>query len=170
MATSKQLSEHQAISKALEQIFSGITLLKTTFSGRLFTIDGRLVGDIGEVIARRDYKIILDDVSQPDHDGVIDSGDRLRRVQIKATFKEQLTFKTVPEYYLGLKLQQNGDYHEIFNGPGSVIYDHFEHRKGIGTELLSFPIKKLNELSQKVSPTNRIPNRPASELPHETSL
>lgn len=78
--------------------------------GPAFTIDGRLVGDIGEVIAALEYDVTLFETSQPDHDGVTSDG---RRVQVKATFQEKLTFKTVPEYYLGFKLSPDGRHEEI---------------------------------------------------------
>jgi hypothetical protein len=125
---------------------------------RLFTIDGRLVGDLGEVIAALEYDVTLDDVSRPDHDCTTPGG---RNVQVKATFKDQLTFKTVPEYYLGFKLGADGCFEEIFNGPGQLIYDRYSHRKGIGRVLLSFPVSELRDLSKSVRPSDRIPRRAA---------
>lgn len=56
------------ITASLEQIFAGIQRLKTSFPHRAFTIDGRLVGDIGEVIAAIEYDVILDVVQRPRHD------------------------------------------------------------------------------------------------------
>jgi hypothetical protein len=89
------------IANALRLIFEGIDALKRVFPNRAFTIDGRLVGDIGEVIAALEYDLTLHDVSQPKHDAVTSDG---RNVQIKATFKDSLTFRTIPDYYLGFKL------------------------------------------------------------------
>lgn len=57
---------------------------------------GRLVGDIGEVIAELEYDLTLHGVSQPTHDAI--TADN-RNVQIKATFKDSLTFRKVPDYY-----------------------------------------------------------------------
>ncbi len=146
----------QKISDSLELIFKGINNLKETFPNRAFTIDGRLVGDIGEVIAALEYDIVLHTTSQPDHDGNTSDG---RKVQIKATFKDSLTFKTVPDYFLGFKLFQNGNFEEIYNGPGKLIYEKYKHRKGIGKQLLSFPNADLKELSKSVSETQRIPKK-----------
>jgi len=143
----------QEIAKALESIFSGISHLKDSFPGRQFTIDGRLVGDIGEVIAAMVYEIELDEVSQPIHDGTASNGGR---VQIKATFQDALTFKKVPEYYLGIKINRNGTFEEIYNGPGQPIFDHYSHRSGIGKKLLRFPNAQLKVLSAKVSDEQRI--------------
>jgi len=73
----------------LSLIFRGIEGLRNAFEGRQFTIDGRLVGDIGEVIAALEYDIVLDETSQPNYDGATSDG---RRVQVKATFKDQPTY------------------------------------------------------------------------------
>jgi len=148
----------QAISDALRLIFEAIEQLKSAFPKRAFTIDGRLVGDVGEVIAALEYDIVLHDVSQPTYDATTSDG---RHVQIKATFKDALTFRTVPDYYLGFKLHPNGRHEEVFNGPGRVIYERFIKRKGVGMVLLSFPVDELRRLSGKISPNDRVPKRKA---------
>ena len=145
-----------AISEALRLIFEGIEHLKGAFPNRAFTIDGRLVGDVGEVIAALEYDVVLHGVSQPNHDATTSDG---RNVQIKATFKDSLTFKTLPDYYLGFKLYPDGRHEEIFNGPGKLIYDRYVDRKGVGVSLLSFPISELRRLSEQVPQADRIPKR-----------
>jgi hypothetical protein len=150
-----------AITDALSLIFRGIQQLNSAFPNRAFTIDGRLVGDIGEVIAALEYDLVLDDKSQATYDAVAGDG---RRVQIKATFKNSLTFRTVPDYYLGFKLYPDGRHEEIFNGPGQLIFDRYVVRKGAGRDLLSFPIAVLRGLSGQVPASDRIPRRSISEL------
>ncbi len=81
--------------------------------------------------------------------------------QIKATFKDSLTFKTCPDYYLGFKLYADGHHEEVFNGPGRVVRERYAHRKGIGRQLLSFPIAELKAISAQVAPSERIPKREA---------
>src|SRR5258708_6076891 len=146
----------QTIAEALTLIFDGIARLMKAFPNREFTIDGRLVGDIGEVIAALEYDVVLHEVSQPDHDATTPNG---RRLQIKATFKDSLTFKTIPDYYLGFKLFPDGRHEEIFNGPGRIIFERWGTRKGIGKDLLSFPIAELTRLSKAVPATERVPRR-----------
>lgn len=148
--------KRKAISYSLALIFQGIEGLRNAFKDRQFTIDGRLVGDIGEVIASLEYDIALDEISQPGYDGTTSDG---RRVQIKATFKDQLTFKTVPDYYLGFKLNPDGTYEEVYNGPGNRIFEQFSHRKGIGLVLLSFPNSELRKISKNIPEDKRIPKR-----------
>ena len=149
----------QNITSALALIFNGIDQLKQAFPGREFTIDGRLVGDIGEVIAELEYELTLHPVSQPVHDATTSD---YRNVQIKATFKESLTFRKVPDYYLGFKLFSDGRHEEVFNGPGKVIFDRYVRRANIGRDLLSFPIKELRRLSADVPEAQRIPKRVGS--------
>ena len=148
--------KRKAITDSLALIFKGIEGLRAAFEDRQFTIDGRLVGDIGEVIASLDYDIVIDETSQPDYDGTTSDG---RRVQIKATFQDQLTFKTVPAFYIGLKLNPNGTYEEIYNGPGDRIFKRFSHRKGIGLVLLRFQNSELKKLSKNIPENERIPKR-----------
>jgi len=85
----------QNIAKGLKLILEGIGILQESFSNRKFTIDGRLVGDIGEIIAAAEFDVRLDEISRSRHDGETTDG---RKVQIKATFKNSLTFTTIPDY------------------------------------------------------------------------
>jgi hypothetical protein len=146
----------QAINDALRLVFEGIDQLKAAFPKRSFTIDGRLVGDVGEVIAALEYDVVLHENIQPNHDATTSDG---RNVQIKATFKNSLTFRTVPDYYLGFKLHPDGHHEEVFNGPGRIIYDRYVKRKGIGSKLLSFPVSELRKLSATVPEHERVPRR-----------
>ena len=153
------MANRKAISEGLALIFQGIERLKDEFPTRTFTIDGRLVGDIGEVIAELEYDVSLHIVAQPRHDGKTSDG---REVRLEH-FQGSLTFVSVPDYYLGFKLYVDGNYEEVFNGPGSLIYERYQTRKDIGKRLLSFPISELRKLSQNVERDKRIPKREAKE-------
>lgn len=142
------MTKQAAIKHSLGLIFKGIQTLQTTFEHRRrFTIDGRLVGDIGEMLAELHYELRLDEKSMPIHDATTYDG---RRVQVKATFKDSLSISKVPNFYLGLKLHKDGTFEEIFNGPGRLIAKRYSHRKGIGDKLLSFPINELRVLQSSV--------------------
>lgn len=149
---------HNSIAEGLALVFEGTKRLRSSFGHRKFTIDGRLVGDIGEVVAEIEYELILDEKSRKAHDAKTPEG---KDVQIKATFKDSLTFRSTPELYLGFKLNEDGTYEEIFNGPGHIIHKRYAHRKGIGKELLSFPISELRELSKQVPEGARVQRKSA---------
>lgn len=144
------------IAASLAHIFDGIARMQAAFPHREFTIDGRLVGDIGEVIAAIEYDVELDRIQRPRHDARTPDG---RDVQIKATFKKHLTIRSIPDYYLGIQLFPNGHFEEVYNGPGLLIAQRYVNRQGIGIDLLSFPIAAMKELSAQVPPDQRIPLR-----------
>jgi len=149
----KAMTHRAAINEALQLIFSGIAKLKDRFPSKAFTVDTRLVGDIGEVIAALEHAISLYEVQTPAHDGVTSGG---RKVQVKDTFKKHLTMTAVPDLYLGMQLKQDGSHVEIYNGPGSLIAQRFAHRTGWGDRQLSFSTDALLELSKKVPDGQRI--------------
>jgi hypothetical protein len=150
------MTHRASITEALALIFEGIAKLKERFPEKAFTIDGRLVGDIGEVLAALEYDITLYDVQRPAHDGETPDG---RKVQVKATFKDKLTMTSVPEFYLGLKLSEDGAHREVYNGPGILIAEAFSHRAGLGEKQLSFSIAALEKLSMSVAAPQRVPRR-----------
>jgi hypothetical protein len=150
------MPQRRAITDALKLIFEGRDLLKKTFadSHRNFTIDGRLVGDIGEVIAALEYDVRLDEKSQPTHDGQTSDG---RKVQVKATFKQHLAFRAIPDYCLGFLLRENGTWEVVYNGPGELLRQEFQHRKDFGKTQISLPIARLRKLNEQVAAGQRIP-------------
>lgn len=151
------MTTEQSTKAALDAIFLGIEMLKKTYENkRMFTVDGRLVGDIGEVIAERDYELELDKKSKAKHDGTTSQGIR---VQIKATFQSHLTYKGEEGLYLGLRLNRDGSYDEIFNGPAKLIGKHFSERSGINEKLLRFPVKDLLEIQKKVKKSEMVKRR-----------
>jgi hypothetical protein len=150
------MNDRAQIKAALEPIFQGIEMLQERFPEKAFTVDGRLVGDIGEIIATLEYDFILFDVQTPRHDGETSDG---RKVQVTSTFKDSLSITAVPELYLGLQLFEDGSHAEVFNGPGSVIAEKHSHRRGFGERQLSFPATALRELSNGIPSDQKIPRR-----------
>lgn len=148
---------NKILRKTLPGLFRSIDELVAGFRNRKpFTIDGRLVGDIGEVLASEIFDLKLNHKLRKGYDGVTPDG---RNVEVKATFKESLAFRTIPDYCIGFKLYRDGSYEVIFNGPGKVILQKYSHRDGIGIKQLSFPLSDLKALSDSVSSKDRIPRR-----------
>jgi hypothetical protein len=145
----------------IKKLHETVSVLKELFpvKEKGFTLDGRLVGDIGEVIAEEHFQIKLHEKVKAYYDAVTTYEPELN-VQIKATFKDQLTYTHNPDYFIGIKLHKNGDYDIVYNGPGKYIHEAFQHRKGIGKQLLSFPVTKLQELNDKINDHERILEKP----------
>lgn len=120
--------------------------------GRKFSLDGKLVGDIGEVLVAEKYGLELLPENAFKHDAKeIATG---RMVQIKASFKSNSYFpfgeNKVPDYFLSINILDNGDIEELYNGPGCFILEHYinknclKHYKETYYTLSKGVLKKLN--------------------------
>lgn len=127
------------------------------YQGRKFSLDGKLVGDIGEVLAAEKYGLELLPENTIKHDAKeIATG---RMVQIKASFKGYCYFpfggKKMPDYFLAINILENGKIEELFNGPGSFLMEHYiikrnlKHYKETYYTLSKGVLKKLNVLVQE---------------------
>jgi len=143
----------------IKTLLSIIKKLQSKYKNRKFTLDGRLVGDLGEVIAEQNYEINLFEKQEKMYDGYSNN----KKVQIKATFKDKLTFpygiNNIPEYYLGIKLNENGSFEEIYNGPGKNIYELLKKRKKPNNGYFSISISTLKIENRKILNKDKIKKR-----------
>ena len=146
------------IPEAIKQLRQVVKQLQDAYPKKKFTLDGRLVGDLGEILAQFEYDIELNDALQKHHDAKASDG---RLVQIKATMQDSLTFPVdhVPDYYLGIKIENDGTLTEIFNGPWSVAYEAVKNRRRPKTNLHSVHVNTLKRLDEEVHSRDRIPRR-----------
>ncbi len=147
-----------SIPDATKQMLAIVHALQRSHPKKKFTLDGRLVGDLGEALVEEAYDVELFEGLQKHHDGETLDG---RKVQIKATMKKSLTFPGdhTPDYYLGIKIHDDGTFTEIFNGPGEIAHQAVMNRKRPKTNLHSVGIGILEQLNQSVMDIDRIPRR-----------
>jgi hypothetical protein len=121
---------------------------------RGFPLDGRLVGDIGEVLAAEKYGLELYSENASVYDGFeIATG---RKVQIKASFKNYCYFpydeEKLPDYFLSINILESGEIEELYNGPGKYLVDNYiikhglKHYKETFYTLSKGKLKALNAL------------------------
>jgi len=117
--------------KEIKQLLNITKALKEKYPTKNFTLDGKLVGDIGEVLVSEKYGIELYAENAITHDGKEIATDR--EVQIKSSFKNYSYFPygEVPEYFLSVNILENGDLEELFNGPGQFIVGHYIKARGL---------------------------------------
>lgn len=116
---------------------------------RHFTLDGHLVGSIGEVVASYHYNIDLSKVSQKTYDGIYmdqKSGETIE-VQIKITQQDSIILHDIPKHLIALYLTEDGNVYEIYNGPANIKYIEKQKRDGYKNKHLS--IFKLMEENKK---------------------
>ena len=126
--------------------------LETEFPGRHFTLDGHLVGSIGEVMAAYYYGIELYTASTEIHDGEVDG----KKVQIKGTQgKESIVIREKPEYLLVEYLdKETGTILEIYNGPGALAWQYRSYVPSMN--FYTIRINKLLELDATIHDEERI--------------
>lgn len=112
----------------IELLFAAINRLKEKYKhhNKLFTLDGKLVGDIGEVLVAEHYGLTLYGNNSPIHDGFVTS-DKSKQVQIKASFNNYFYFTKnitkIPQYFIAVLLKEDGTFEEIYNGTGALVYE-----------------------------------------------
>ena len=150
---------HISIPEAVKQMLSIVERLCAAYPHKRFTLDGRLVGDIGEILVEEAYDLKLFEDLQKHHDATSSDG---RLVQIKATMKNSLTFPAdhIPNYYLGIKVGADGTFVEVFNGPGAIAWKAVKNRGHVKNNLHSVSALSLAKLQSLVADSDRIPLRP----------
>ncbi|GAB3366945.1 hypothetical protein GCM10027431_09740 [Lysobacter rhizosphaerae] len=149
-----------SIPDAVQQMLQIIERLCNAYPHKRFTLDGRLVGDIGEILVEEAYDLKLFEDLRKHHDAECPDG---RLVQIKATMKDQLTFPAdhIPNYYLGIKVCSDGTFTEVFNGPGAIAWQGVKNRGPVKNNLHGISVSALSKLQASVSECDRIPLRPS---------
>ena len=141
----------ELIREKVQAMIQTVVELEEAFPGRHFTLDGHLVGSIGEVLAAYYYGIDLYEASEPVHDGEDKTG---RKVQIKITQQDNIVISGKPDYLLVLYLTKTGDVYEVYNGPGEEPWEMYPNEdKHNNRHML---VNKLMELDAKVATKDRI--------------
>lgn len=146
------------IHQAVKDMLQIVKALESAYPKKKFTLDGRLVGDLGEILVEENYDLELYEGLKKHHDGEAKDG---RMVQIKTTMKDSLTFPAdhIPHYYIGIKVHSDGSYDEIFNGPGAIAWEAVKNRKPPKTNLHSVTLFALRKLNNAVADKDRIPKK-----------
>lgn len=140
------------VPEKVKELISIVNELEVVFPGRHFTLDGHLVGSIGEVLASYYYGIKLHDASTAKHDGIVKADKR--EVQIKITQQERIIIADEPDYLIALYLTHQGDVYEIYNGRGDIVWNSASNPPSHKYRHLS--VSKLMKLDKKVCDEDRI--------------
>lgn len=108
------------VAAELEKLYDASARLEAMFPGRKFTLDGHLVGSIGEVVAAYMFDLDLNRASTQGHDALSRCD---RRVEIKLTQGKGVALREVPEHLLVLHRPRGGPVRVAFNGPGLAVWE-----------------------------------------------
>ena len=136
----------------VRQLCALVAQLGEVFPERSFTLDGHLVGSIGEVLAAEKYGLQLLSMTSEKHDAETTDG---RLVQIKTTQGTSVGLRSEPDYLLVLKLCPNGSIDEVYNGPGALAWGAAGKPQRNGQSAIR--VTKLRTLMGNVSKADQIP-------------
>ena len=135
----------------LETLYQQTDRLEALFPGRKFTLDGHLVGSIGEVLGAYMFDIELLRGSNKGHDAQTKNGEF---VEIKLTQGNKIAIRHPPYYLLVFQRNKGATVRVVFNGPGELAWENAGKKQSNGQRPIS--LKKLSKLNESVAATNRL--------------
>ncbi len=147
----------EGLAATIRELYAIVGRLESEYHehSRHFTLDGHLVGSIGEVYAAERYGIELFASSAPAHDGTAPDG---KLVQIKATQRDSVGISAKPDFLIVLRIDKRGGIDEVYNGPGEPVWSLFANRKRPKNGQHQVSLARLKKLNEEVPLEKRIPN------------
>ena len=149
---SERTQSIDSIPQLVVRLYGLVAELERLFPGRRFTPDGHLVGSIGEVVAAHRYGLTLLNHSEVGHDARSESGVL---VQIKATQRTSVALRSEPQHLLVMHITSDGHVSEVYNGPGSIVWQASGRMQKNGQRPIS--LQKLRRLAGGVVSSLRLP-------------
>lgn len=140
------------VTKTLDEMYRASARLEALFPGRKFTLDGHLVGSIGEVIAAYMFDLELATASSLGHDAFARDG---KRVEIKLTQGKSVAIRHEPVHLLALHRPKGGPVRIVYNGPGQAAWNAAGKIQKNGQRPIS--LSRLAGLDRAVSDEARLP-------------
>ena len=144
-------TKYADIAALVRNLYSIVRQLEERSPGRSFTLDGHLVGSIGEVLAAHDYGLVLLPASAEKHDARAPDG---RLVQVKATQVKRVGLYSQPQHLLVLRLDRDGTVQEVYNGPGDLAWGAASQPQKNGQRQIS--LARLTQLMCEVPKAQRL--------------
>jgi hypothetical protein len=136
----------------LDSLYVSAERLEALFPGRKFTLDGHLVGSIGEVIAAYMFDLTLNSASTMAHDALCPAG---RRVEIKFTQGRTVAIRHEPDHLLVLNRARGANVRIVYNGPGATPWTAARVAQSNGQRPIS--LAHLTRLNAAVADEQRLP-------------
>ena len=100
------------------RIYKAAAALEKMYPERKFTLDGHLVGSIGEIVAAKALGLKLYPMSQPGHDAYDANGD----VQIKMTAGKNISLYAKCDRLVVLRVVSPKEAEIVYDGPGKPVW------------------------------------------------
>lgn len=136
----------------VQTLYQVVGELEAMFPGRHFTPDGHLVGSLGECLAAYHYGLELLPASNKGADAVVNG----IQVEIKATQGSRVSIRSCPEHLLVIKLDREGGFSEVYNGPGEPVWQSVASKPLPSNGQYSVPISRLKSMMETVPESERL--------------
>lgn len=151
-----------SIQNELQSLFQTVNRLETEYKkyNRKFTIDGHLIGSIGEVIVADAFDLELAPTGNALYDAWTKTKPK-KTVQIKTTQIDRVSFSKItdtddaPDYIIVIQIDKTGEWQLAFNGPGKLVYENIGKPQKNGQSQIS--VNKLRNLIEKAKKSEQIP-------------
>lgn len=142
------------VARYLDDLYTASDGLEQMFPGRKFTLDGHLVGSIGEVVAAYIFDLDLNPASTLGHDARSQDG---RNVEIKLTQGRGVAIRHEPEHLIVLHRPKGGPMRIVYNGPGGPVWAAAGAMQKNGQRPIS--LARLERLAMELPDETRLPAR-----------
>lgn len=145
--------------KEIKQLLEITASLKRQYEDKLnFSLDGRLVGDIGEALVSEKFDIELYSKNAHVYDG--EQRGTKKKVQIKASMAYNFSypFDKDLDHYIAVHIEPTGELDILYNGPGKPINDFLKlkKRKTYKDIWYSISANHLRMLNEEVNEGDRL--------------
>ena len=140
------------VARYLDDLYAASEGLEGLFPGRKFTLDGHLVGSIGEVVAAYMFDLDLSPASTQGHDAKTRDGCN---IEIKLTQGARVAIRHKPDHLIVLHRPKGERLRVVFNGPGSIAWEAAGRMQNNGQRPIS--VSKLTMLARTVPATAQLP-------------
>ncbi len=145
--------DRHRLPEVVSDLYRTVGSLEAMFPGRHFTPDGHLVGSLGECLAAYHYGLELLPASSPGADAVANGV----KVEIKATQGSRIGLRSCPEHLLVIKLNRNGGFTEIYNGPGRPVWMLVEGKPKPSNGQYQVSLGRLSSVMESIPDPERLP-------------
>ncbi len=140
------------VAQFLDDLYTASDGLERMFPGRKFTLDGHLVGSVGEVVAAYMFDLELNPASTLGHDARASNG---KNVEIKLTQGQGVAIRREPEHLLVLQRPKGGPVRVVYNGPGAQVWSAAGKMQKNGQRPVS--LTRLSIHDKEVPDCDRLP-------------
>jgi hypothetical protein len=162
----KSVQRIEQLKAILGRLYDCVDELESLFPGRSFTLDGHIIGSVGEQLLAHEFGLSLLRQSCKAHDaciavnGMTENARAIngRLVQLKVTQIKSVRISHKPQHLIVARVARDGLTEIVFNGPGEDAWAAAGKKASNGQYAMQ--LGKLRRQMALVKPVDQLPRRP----------